>query len=128
MTDPINIEAARCAGWGSVTIDVDGKQIIRPECIVLRAEGQHRCSDCSRLHPFALSRVFPAEGRREIGDGLLVDSWEDAAHQLREWMPDDGDFGIWRESATGAVEYGPPATDRESAIRYLLAPPRGGEK
>lgn len=123
MTAPTNA-SVRFAGWGHVVVlDEDGSELHAPECIVVRVEGRHQCRHCSRLHLFTLNRTFPA--RPETwSEGVLFDSWEDAAHELREWMPGDcrTGFPTWRESGDGLHEEGPLATDRESAIRYLLAP------
>jgi hypothetical protein len=53
---------------------------------VIRFEGLARCRQCRRLHPYRVGQFNPLATRRPAEDEV-VDSWEDAAHLVRKWLP-----------------------------------------
>lgn len=112
----------RFVAWGHVPVSGDEGDVMDvPECVVVRVEGAHRCNGCRRLHPYSLNTMVPGQPPSALADGRLFDSWEDAAHQARIWIPEDRELDTWRQSLDDEYQEGPPVTDRESAIRYLLA-------
>ena len=88
--------------------------------LVSRIEGMRSCRRCSRLHPYLVALTNP--GDEAPAEDLLSDSWEDAAHRIRQWLADGPRFLGRREpdNEDDATEL--LFDNRTAAIQWLLEP------
>ncbi len=98
-------------------IDDEGMAV---RVLVSRIEGLRSCRRCSRLHPYYLTLAKP--GDKAPTKDLLSDSWEDAWHQVMEWLPDVPPFLGRRETDIEADASERFFDSRTAAIVWLLEP------
>ena len=93
---------------------------IGPDRMVSRVEGGWVCRGCARVHPYRLD-LFANYGDPPA-ESQIFNNWEDAAHQVRAWLPDAACFLGHRELADPAAEVidEQEFNGREQALAWLL--------